>query len=101
LWRGVVRSHLHFVTDRSVRTGLAWGFITYALFYPAVALANHLTFPRMPTFGVPCPTAILTAGLLMLARQPRPWGLAIIPIIWTVVGGFAAFELGVRADLAL
>jgi hypothetical protein len=27
--------------------------------------------------------------------------LAIIPIIWSVVGGSAAFSLGVRADYAL
>jgi hypothetical protein len=54
----------------------------------------------IPTFGVPCPTTIFTVGLLMLAT-PRLWRLSIIPVIWSVIGGSAAFLLGVSADYAL
>jgi hypothetical protein len=55
---------------------------------------------RIPAFGVPCPTTIFTAGLLMLAAPPS-WRLSIIPIMWSVIGGSAAFLLGVRADYVL
>ena len=30
--------------------------------YPAVVWVDGFTYPRMPTFGVPCPTTILTLG---------------------------------------
>jgi hypothetical protein len=43
---------------------------------------------------------IFTAGLLMFARSVS-WRLAIVPVIWSVIGGSAAFLLGVRADYAL
>ena len=38
---------------------------------------------RIPTFGVPCPTMIFTAGMLMLAT-PRSWRLSIVPVIWSL-----------------
>jgi len=75
-------------------------FIAYALVYPAVNAAQHLTVSRIPTFGVPCPTTIFTAGLLMLGT-PRSWRWSIIPIMWSGIGGSAAFMLGVHADYAL
>ena len=52
------------------------------------------------TFGVPCPTTILTLGLLLVAESPS-WNLAAIPIAWAVVAGSAAFLLGVHADIML
>jgi hypothetical protein len=51
-------------------------------------------------FGVPCPTTIFTAGILMLAR-PRIWPLSVIPVLWSAIGGSAAFLFGVAADLVL
>ena len=68
--------------------------------YPAINAAQHLSVLRIPAFGVPCPTMIFTAGMLMLAT-PRSWRLSIVPVIWSVIGGSAAFLLGVRADYAL
>jgi len=43
---------------------------------------------------------IFTAGVLMLAT-PRSWSLSILPMIWSAIGGTAAFLLGVHADVAL
>jgi len=54
----------------------------------------------MATFGVPCPTTLLTLGLLLIA-EPSSWALAAIPIAWALVGGSAALLLGVKADLML
>jgi hypothetical protein len=99
-WVGVVRGRLRFSTGRSLRHVLAGALVTYALAYPLINLAQGLVFPRVPTFGVPCPTTILTLGLL-LAATPPSWSIAIIPVAWAVVGGSAALLLGVRADLTL
>ncbi|HSK09552.1 MAG TPA: DUF6064 family protein, partial [Vicinamibacterales bacterium] len=68
---------------------------------PAVGLAFGLEYPRMPVFAVPCPTTLVTAGVLLLA-VPRPARPAnFIPLVWTAVAGSAAFTLGILADLAL
>ena len=54
----------------------------------------------MPLFAVPCPTTLVTAGLLLTAAGVPRW-VNIVPILWAVVGSSAAFALGIRADLAL
>jgi hypothetical protein len=79
---------------------VAWLLVTYALAYPAINAAQQLSLSRIPTFGVPCPSTIFTAGLLMLAT-PRWRSLAIVPVISSFAGGSAAFLLDVRADYAL
>ena len=100
IWWGVLRGRLHFASRRSSWTAAAWALIGYALLYPAINALQHGTWLSIPTFGVPCPTTIFTAGLLMLATR-RQWLLSIIPVVWTGIGGSAAFLLGVRADYAL
>jgi hypothetical protein len=85
--------------DRWSLTGLA--LLTYSLVYPALGLGLGLSYPQMPTFGVPCPTTLFTIGALLIARPVAPRALGIIPLAWTVVGGSAAFLFGVLADLAL
>ena len=99
-WWGSLRGTVRFVADSPVWTTVAWALIGYSLLYPAINAAQHGTFSRIPTFGLPCPTTIFTAGLLMLAG-PRRWILSIVPIGWSAVGGSAASWLGVRADYAL
>ena len=89
-----------FSLTRSPRGVLAAGFIVYGLAYPVIVLASGHTLPRAPTFGVPCPTTIVTIGVL-LAATPLPVGAALVPLVWGFVGGSAAFLLGVHADLAL
>ena len=71
-----------------------------SLLYPGINAVLHFSVSRIPAFGVPCPTMIFTAGVLMLAT-PRSWRLSIIPVMWSVIGGSAASLLGVRADYAL
>ena len=86
--------------SRSAWTPLARGFLLYALAYPAINAVDHHSLVRIPTFGLPCPTTIFTAGMLMMLG-PRVWQLAIVPVIWSVIGGSAAPVLGVHADYAL
>lgn len=100
VWVGIVQRRLSFVPTRNGWALLAWLLVAYSLVYPALNAVQHLTMSRIPTFGVPCPTTIFTAGILMFA-VPRSWPLAIIPVIWSLVGGSAAVLLDVRADYAL
>jgi hypothetical protein len=99
-WWGIVQVRLQFAPGRSFRATVAWMLIAYALLYPAINAAEHLTFRRIPAFGVPCPTTIFTAGLLLLGTAGF-WRLSIIPVLWSAIGGSAAFLLGVHADYAL
>jgi hypothetical protein len=65
-----------------------------------LTLALGHRYPETPTFGVPCPTAILTIGALITAR-PIPVALAIVPALWAFIGGSAAWLLAVPADYVL
>lgn len=100
-WRGVVRTT---VTFGPATNGWGWigvALVAYALFYPKIGWLFGLRFPRLPSFAVPCPTTLLTAGLLLLVPRPEARLLGVIPIVWAAIGGSAAFLLGIRADLAL
>ena len=100
-WRGLVRADLTFSAPSSGRAVAGAILVVYSLVYPAVGLLTGLHYPRLPTFGVPCPTVILTAGLLLLVPPRQARVVAIIPILWAAIGSSAAFTLGIRADLAL
>lgn len=124
LWSGLVYHWLHFRTINPAAIGFAGLFVAQAgLFvwavrsprarfhfdrsprarlglYPVFGLLFGLEYPRLPLFAVPCPTVLITAGLL-LASSGLPRVLNLVPILWTAVGGSAAVLLGIRADLAL
>jgi hypothetical protein len=72
-----------------------------AIVYPLVDLAlGH--WPRMPAFGIsPCPLALYTLGLLLLARPRPPGWLWAVPVAWSLIGGAAAFLLGIVQDWVL
>jgi hypothetical protein len=86
---------------RSLRDAIGIALIVYALAYPALAFAEDLHYPDMPLFAVPCPTTILTIGFLMLADPPPHGVVSMIPIVWAVIGGSAAFLLGMWLDVGL
>ena len=102
-WSGVVRGKIafRFRADPCGWTGL--GFVAFAMaVYPFLGwLAGH-GWPRSGVFGVsPCPTTIFTLGLLLLIEGRMPWHLIAIPVLWSLVGGSAAWLLGVPEDLSL
>jgi Family of unknown function (DUF6064) len=99
-WFGVMRDQLSFTSRRTAWAPIGWILVAYALAYPAINAVQHHSILRIPTFGLPCPTTILTGGLLLIA-SPRSRMLTIVPMIWSVIGGSAAILLGVTADLAL
>ena len=76
--------------------------IAFALVgYPILSSAVGHRYPAMPTFGLPCPTTMLTLGLLLWIEPPIPRRLAAIPVVWSIIGGIAAARLGAQEDYAL
>ena len=100
VWFGIVRGQLRFSTGRSGRHVVAALLAGYALAYPMLTLAQGLEYPRLPLFGVPCPTTIFTAGL-MLAAESLPLNLLVVPVIWSLIAASAAVLFDVRADFVL
>jgi succinate dehydrogenase hydrophobic anchor subunit len=101
-WCGARTSCLKFSSPLGYDAAIGWILVVYALLvYPILGALEGRAYMGSPTFGVPCPTTIFTFGLLWFARRPFPRYLLIVPIIWSAVGGSAAFALGVLEDLAL
>ena len=84
----------------SVRGVAGGALVIYGLLYPLVGLFLGLESPRLPLFAVPCPTTLVTAGLLVTSVGV-PRSSNVLPFLWAVVGSSAAFSLGIRADMAL
>jgi hypothetical protein len=77
-------------------------FILYGLvIYPVIGtLAGH-SYPGAPTFGLPCPTTIFTFGILLLMNAVTRWWLLVIPVLWSLIGFFAALNFRVFEDTGL
>lgn len=98
---GRMRWTLEFRMDAQGLLGLL--LITYAaILYPlAGVLAGH-SLGEVPPFGItPCPLTLFTFGMLLLSRPPHPWALTVIPVLWSLIGGTAAFLLDVPQDWPL
>lgn len=101
-WAGVVRGRLVFEGGSRARRIAGHVLIAYALVgYPIVSLLVGRQYPDVPTFGVPCPTTIFTIGMLAFLSRPFPRYVLVVPIAWALIGGQAAFLLGVPEDLGL
>jgi hypothetical protein len=99
MYRGAIKKQIIFgyKPDVAFFTGVL--FILYSLaIYPLIG--SH-TYPRLPLFGVPCPTTIFTFGILLWARNRIPLTLLIVPFLWSIVGFSAAINLGVVQDYGL
>jgi hypothetical protein len=101
LFRAGVRRHPHYLSFGEWEGVVGAGLIVYSLAYPFLTMAAGHVYPAMPTFGVPCPTATLTIGLLMTASRPIPVGLTVVVVFWAFVGGSAAVLLEVATDYVL
>ncbi len=102
LYEGVVRNRLSFRASQNFYGIFGAIFIAYALvIYPLIGYALGRTFTASPTFGVPCPTAIFTFGLLIWTDKRFPLSLLIIPVLWSLVGTSAALSFGIKEDFGL
>lgn len=101
-WFGVAKGSVEFSFRLDRRGWIAASLVLYALIvYPAIGRAAGHQYPAAPTFGVPCPLTLFTIGVLFAARGNGARALLVIPVLWTLVGGSAAFLLDVHQDLAL
>jgi hypothetical protein len=102
LYYGTIRERLKFRASRGPRAWVGWALIAYAaVLYPLIGFWIGHSFDEVPMFGItPCPVTIFTLGMLLLAA-PMPRGLLAIPFLWSLVGGSAAFLLGVPQDWVL
>lgn len=90
-----------FPTRQHVRALVGWSLIAYSAFvYPAIGAFVGVRFPAAPVFGVtPCPLTIFSFGVLLLVRSP--WWLFPVPMVWSVIGTSAAWQLAMPQDWAL
>lgn len=95
-----VRANGRTAPPTGLRGVVGGALMVYGLIYPFIGLAAGLQYPRLPLFAVPCPTTLVTIGVLV-AVGGVPRVTSVVPVLWAVVGSYAAFALGVRADLAL
>jgi hypothetical protein len=99
LWAVVPRS-LEYFSSRGPMSGIGLGLVVYSFLYPFLNTLGH-AYPATPTFGVPCPTTILTIGVLLTVRGGAPAACSIIPVLWAIIGGSAAVLLAVATDYVL
>lgn len=77
-------------------------FISYALIvYPILGYFLGHQYPSSPTFGLPCPTAIFTFGVLLFINNKIPIIIIIIPLLWSIIGFGAALNLSIYEDFGL
>jgi hypothetical protein len=92
-----------FAARRNGTSLLGLAFVTYAmLIYPLVGSLAGQVYPGIPVFGVaPCPVVIFTFGMLLMAERAAPAWVLVIPGLWSLIGGSAAFLLAVPQDWLL
>ena len=100
LWAATQRRIEYFTSTGWTRI-IGSGLIGYAVLYPFLTIGLGHRYPATPTFGVPCPTDILTIGALLTSRGRVPAGLTVVPAIWAIIGGSAAVLLTVPTDYVL
>ena len=102
-WTGVVRGRLAFRFRPDVFGWAGFGLAAGALvLYPLLAwLAGH-GWPEAALVGVaPSPTILFAFGLLLGAEPRSPIHLLVIPVLWSLIWGAAAWFLPIPEDLAL
>lgn len=89
--------------QRGWRRGLGVSLLVYAVvLYPSLGLLLGERVLDLPAFGLtPCPVALATLGVLLLASGAAPRWLAAIPLAWALIGGSAAILLKVPQDWPL
>ena len=76
--------------------------LAYALvIYPAIGALIGERYPAVPSFGTPCPTTIFTFGIFCLLGAAVPRFALAIPVLWSLLGFYAAIAFGVRQDVGL
>jgi hypothetical protein len=105
-WFGVARRQLTFGARLDLLGIVGEALIVYAaVVYPMLSYLGGHVFPAGPGFGLdtlPCPTTIFTFGLLLWTTNRVPKELLVVPLLWSVMGGFLApLNYGIYEDFGL
>lgn len=77
-------------------------FILFGLIiYPLIGYFSHYHWLHTISFGLPCPTTIVTFGFLLLTTRNFPKYLLIIPFAWAIIGTGAAINFGIYQDYVM
>jgi uncharacterized protein DUF6064 len=84
-------------------TWIGTSYVIYAaVAYPLIGMAAGHRASELPMFGVtPCPVTIFTFGIFLMTLRRLPIVLLVIPTLWSIIGGSAAFLLHVPQDWPL
>ena len=101
-WQGIWREHIAPIAWLGWRSGMGWTLIAYAsIGYPLIGLASGHDYAGLPQFGIaPCPVTLFTFGIFLLTPKLQ-WSVLVAPVIWSLIGGSAAFLLRVPQDWPL
>jgi len=102
VWIGVVRERLDFRLESDLRGIAGFILLVFALAFPMLDLFAGHHWPRMQFPGtLPAPTVLATLAFLLMSRGRGAVALAIIPLLWALIEGAAALELGIWQDVAM
>lgn len=102
IWAGILGNQLVYRWKLDIKgiTGLL--FIIFAfLIYPFLSAFFGHSYPRTPTFGLPCPTTIFTFGILLFSAKKPAWYIYIIPLLWSFIGFLSVYNLSMKEDFSL
>lgn len=103
LARAALVNGLRIAPANKTRAWLGWVLMVYAaLVYPVLGLLAGWRAFELPMFGItPCPVTIFTFGIYLLSAPTMSRWLLVVPVLWALIGGSAAFLLHVPQDWAL
>lgn len=71
-----------------------------AVGYPLVGTLLGRGYAELVLIGAPCPTAVVTFGLLLWSERRVPRYLLVVPLIWALMG-LSSVSVGLWDDLGL
>jgi hypothetical protein len=97
-----VRKRFEISFDNKFITAAGYSLMIFgAILYPLIGLTLGKPIEYSIVLGLPCPTVIFTFGILALSRKSISKYILIIPVLWSLIGFFAAIKFGVYQDIAL
>lgn len=100
---GTIKNKIAFGPKNNYLSIIGTLFIIYAaVIYPLIGYILGHGYPYSPQLGVaPCPTTILTLGLILLAGEVMPLKVIWIPLLWSLIGTSASWNLGIWEDIGM
>lgn len=103
LYIGLIKNEISFSYHFDAYSIVGSIFIIYSMvIYPIIGYFLGHGYPFSPGFGIaPCPTTIFTFGVLLFVNKIITKHIIWIPLIWSIIGTFAAVKLGIKEDYGL